>query len=67
MAAPTFQSLYEDISTRIEQFYNNGSILVDNKYIVGLYGENVKNAISKMEKESKRIPASAKKKSLNSF
>jgi len=58
MAAPTFQSLYEDISTRIEQFYNNGSILVDNKYIVGLYGENVKNAISKMEKESKRIPAS---------
>ena len=54
MAAPTFKSLYEDISTRIEKFYNKGSILVDNKYIVGLYGENVRNAISTMEKESQK-------------
>ena len=45
---PKFESLYEDISTRIESFYNNGSILTDNKYIVGLYGENVLNALSEL-------------------
>lgn len=52
MTAPSFTSLYEDISTRIETFYNNGSILTNNKYIVGLYGENVKKAIDKMSKKA---------------
>lgn len=46
---PAFESLYEEINTRIEKFYKEGSILTENKYIVGFYGENVKKAFDKMQ------------------
>lgn len=45
---PAFASLYEEMNKRIELFYAEGSILTENKYIVGFYGENVSKAIKKM-------------------
>ena len=47
---PKFSTLYEEIEKRIEKFYDEGSILTENKYIVGFYGENVSKAIKKMDK-----------------
>lgn len=49
---PKFSTLYEEIETRIQKFYENGSILTENKYIVGFYGENVKKAFDKMKRSA---------------
>jgi len=53
LMVPEYTTLYEEIGTRIEQFYAHGSILTENKYIVGLSGEYVKKAVEKMEKNAK--------------
>lgn len=52
MASPSYRTLYEEISNRINLFYDKASILVDNKYIVGLYGDNIEKAVRKMRKAS---------------
>jgi hypothetical protein len=45
---PEIPSIDQSMAQRIEYFYNRASILANNKFLVGLYGEYVKSALDKM-------------------
>jgi hypothetical protein len=46
---PEIPSINQSMAQRIEYFYNRASILANNKFLVGLYGEYVKTAFTKMQ------------------